>query len=163
MRAKQLILMLVLLVVGGLALGACSVNVRGNLDESLTVESQTTEAELQQWIDEAIADPLMRAFTVDMRDGHIYVSAERERYGGGQTDTLAFRLDLGVGDGHLTAAISDAQLNGQPVEEGRVALWNERIANRLERGGRRYPNSTLQSVAVGGDVVTMVWDVVPRR
>jgi hypothetical protein len=154
---KKIVLTLTVLTLAGLLLGACSVQARGNPRETMTVEGQVTEAELQGIINESLADPLIRSFTADMREGYTTVTAERERLDGSATDTLTFRLDLGVSGGHLTASISDARLNGNPIDEPRVALWNERIANRLERAAGRHPNSTLQSVTISGDVATMVW------
>jgi hypothetical protein len=76
---------------------------------------------------------------------------------------MSFRLDLGASAGHLTAAISDARLNDIPIDPARVAVWNERIANRLARSGNRNPNSALQTVTVGGETVTMVWRVETAR
>jgi hypothetical protein len=160
---KKAAITFVVLAIAGLLLGACTVQARGNPRESMIVESQVTEAELQEIINEALADPLIRSLTADMREGYVFVTAERERLDGSGTDTLTFRLDLGVGDGHLTASISDARLNGNPVDEPRVALWNERIANRLERVAGRFPNSTLESVTIGGDVTTMVWQYTNPR
>ncbi len=161
--SKKSAITFVVLTIAGLLLGACSVEARGNPRESMTVEGQVTEAELQEIIDESIADPLIRSLIADMREGYVFVTAERERLDGSATDTLTFRLDLGVGDGHLTASISDARVNGSPVDEPRVALWNERIANRLERAAGRHPNSTLQSVTIGGDIITMVWQYTNPR
>jgi len=159
MKTKQLIIMLVLLV----AVSACNINIDRNPDGSLTVESSITEADLQAEITAAIADPLVRDLTADLHDGYISVSAERKRLSSDVTDTLTFRLDLGVGDGHLTATISDAQLNDLPIEEERVALWNQRIATRLERTGRRNPNSTLQAVTISEEALTMTWHVETAR
>jgi hypothetical protein len=94
----------------------------------------------------------------------------REKYAKGykrrrilQPDTLTFRLDLGVSDGFLTATVSNAQIDGVPVEQDRVTLWNERIANRLAKAGQRRANSTLQSVSISSDAVTMVWRVETAR
>ncbi len=163
MNTKLRQVVLALLITSGLLLGACDVNVRGNPRESLTVESRITEAQMQEIIDRSIADPLIRSFVVDVRDGYVFVTAERERLDGSATDTMTFRLDLGVADGHLSATISDPRINGNPVDEPRVAYWNERIANQLERAGQRTPNTTLQSVTISADVLTMTWRVEPQR
>ena len=50
-----------------------------------------------------------------------------------------------------------------PRAEERLALWNERIANRLARAGQRNPNSTLQTVTISNDAVEMIWRVETRR
>ena len=161
--SKKIAITWVTLTVAALLLAACNVEARGNPRESMTVESRITEAELQEIIDESLADPLIRNLDVDMREGYVFVTAERERFDGSATDTMTFRLDLGVSDGHLTASISDAQLDGQPVDAERVALWNERIANRLEKAGQRRADSSLQSVSISSENVTMVWRVETAR
>ena len=160
---KTKIMVLGLLIVMGLAVSACSVEIERNADGSLTVESSMTRDALQDELEAAIADPLVREFTADLHDGYILVTSERERVMSDETDTMTFRLDLGVSDGHLTATISDAQINDLPIEEERVAVWNERTATRLERSGQRNPNSTLQAVTVSEDSVTMVWRVETPR
>jgi hypothetical protein len=163
MKGKTGLWMLVVIIVLGLAMGACSGNFEQNPDGSWAVESQTDESSIQEAIDEAIVDPLIKNITVDLREGYIFVTADRERFDGSATDTMTFRLDLGVGEGHLTASVSDVKVNGEPVDEDRVELWNERIANRLERMARRFPNSTLESLSIGGDLLTTVWRVEPRK
>jgi hypothetical protein len=162
MKTKTLIVM-VLLALVSVALSACSVNVERNPDGSLKVESSMTEASLQNEIKLAIADPLVRDLSVDLHDGYILVSGERERVGGGGSDTLGFRLDLGVSDDHLTATISDARLNDIPIEQERVSVWNERIASHLERAGQNRSNSSLQAVTISDEAVTMVWRVETKR
>jgi hypothetical protein len=42
-------------------------------------------------------------------------------------------------------------------------LWNERIANRLENFGQRRSNSSLQSVSVTSQAITMTWHVETAR
>ena len=142
---------------------ACNVNIDRNADGSLNVEANLTEETIQSELKAAIADPLIEDFSADLRDSYILVSAQRRRLSGDKTDSLGFRLDLGVNNGHLTAAISEAQINGMTIEEERLKLWNERIANRLARAGQRNPNSTLQTVAVTEDSVTMAWRVETGR
>ena len=160
---KTKIMTLVLLGVLALTVSACSVDIERNDDGSLTVESSMTEESLQDVLEDAIADPLMHDFTADLHDGYILVSAERERVMSDEIDTLTFRLDLDVSDGHLTATVSNAQLNDQPLEEERVAVWNERIVAKLERSGRRNPNSTLQTVTISEDAFMMTWRVETAR
>jgi hypothetical protein len=160
---KTKIMTLVLLGMLALMASACSVDIERNDDGSLTVESSMTEESLQDVLEDAIADPLTRNFTADLHNGYVLVTSERERVMSDEVDTLTFRLDLGVSEGHLTATVSDAQLNDQPLEEERVEIWNERIAAKLERSGRRNPNSTLQSVTISDDAVTMTWRIETAR
>ncbi len=152
-----------LAVLAGLLLGACQANITRNPDGSLRVETTMTGAAIQTEVQAAIEDSQFQDVTVDLQSGYILVSGERQRLEGGQTDTLSFRLDLGVQDGILTALVSDAQINGKPVEADRVSRWNERIADRLTRAGQRHANSTLQSVTVTAEAVTMVWRVETGR
>lgn len=160
---KTKIMVLGLLMVMGLAVSACSVEIERNADGSLSVESSMTGDALQDELEAAIADPLVREFTADLHDGYILVTSERERVMSDEVDTMTFRLDLGVSDGHLTATVSDALLNDLPIEEERVAVWNERIATKLGRSGQRNPNSTLQAVTVSEDAVTMTWRIETSR
>lgn len=143
--------------------GACNVSINRNTDGSLSVEASISETAIQAEIEAALNDPLIQELSVDLQDGYILVTGERRRISGSQTDTLSFRLDLGVKDGHLSAVVSEAQIDGIPIDEARVKVWNQRIANRLERAGQRNPNSTLQSVTVTPDAVKMTWRVETRR
>lgn len=163
MEIKRRIPAIGLMVAMGVLAVACSANLKRNPDGSLTLETTMTEESLQAEIQAAIADPLIRDFRVELRDGYIVVSGERKRALSDQSDTMSFRLDLGVGDGHLTAVISEVQLNGLPIEEARVAVWNERIATRLEQAGKSNPDSSLQAVTVGDDAITMAWRIETRR
>ena len=77
-------------------------------------------------------------------------------------DALTFRLDLGVSSSQLTASISDAQLDGVPVEQNRVDHWNQTLANRIAIVGQKNPNSSLKSVNITPAAVTMTWNVTKR-
>ena len=147
----------------GALVSGCTANITRNADGSLTVETSMTAESLQAEIQAAIADPLIENLTVQLEQGYINVNGERKRLNSDQTDTLTFRLDLGVSNGHLTATISNALIDGQAVEANRVALWNERIANRLENFGQRRSDSSLQSVNVTSEAITMTWHVETAR
>jgi osmotically-inducible protein OsmY len=159
---KLFTLFLLVGLLGALVSG-CAATITRNADGSLTVETTMTGESLQSEIQAAIADPLIENMTVQLKQGYIDVSGERKRLNSGQIDMLTFRLDLGVSDGHLTATISNALLDGKAVEADRVALWNERIANRLEQFGQRRSNSSLQSVNVTSEAITMTWHVETAR
>jgi hypothetical protein len=105
----------------------------------------------------------MRNFAVELQAGYITVSAERGRAIGDKTDTVKFRLDLGVQDGHLTAVISDALLNDEPLDSAYADVWNERMATQLERAGKQNANSSLQAVEVTTNSLTMVWRIETWR
>lgn len=155
----QTLAILTLAALLSLLLSACQATITRNADGSLRVETTMTEAALQDEIQAALADPLIQSVTVDLQSGYALVSGVRKRLNSDQTDTLTFRLDLGVHEGVLTATVSDARIDGLAVEPERVALWNERIANRLEKASQRRPSSTLQEVSIGSEAVTMVWRV----
>ena len=155
--SKKLSLMLVLLL---FLTSACKANISRNNDGSLDVETSITQQELQGVISASIADPLIKDLTASLQSGYVLVSGTRERLNDpGKTDTLSFRLDLGVSNGQLTTRISNAQLDGVPLEQDRVDHWNETIANRLSMIGTRNPNSTLKTVAITPASVTMTWTV----
>jgi len=155
----------IILIVGLFAtlVSSCSANIARNEDGSLTVQTSMTAESLQAEIQAAIADPLIEELTVQLQSSYIDVNGTRKRLNSDQTDTLTFRLDLGVSDGHLTATISNALLDGQTIGADRVANWNERIANRLENFGKRRPNSRLQSVSVTSETIEMLWRVETAR
>jgi hypothetical protein len=141
-------------------LSACRANISRNGDGSLTVETSITQQELQAVITSSIADPLVKNVTVSLQSGYINVSGERQRLNdASKTDMFTFRLDLGVNNGQLTSTISNAQLDGKPIEQARVDNWNQTIANRLARIGQKNPNATLQSVSVTTVGVSMTWIV----
>ena len=141
-------------------LSACQRNVSRNSDGSFTVETSVSQQELQTAITAAIADPLIKDLTVSLQTGYVLVSGTRERLNDpSKTDTLSFRLDLGVSNGQLTTSISNALLDNVAIEQSRVDHWNETIANRIAILGQKNPNSTLKSVVITPSAVTMTWNV----
>lgn len=151
------------LLMATMALSACSIEITRNEDGSLRLEGDMDEHELESELALAIKDPLVQNLDVDVRDDAIFASGQRRHPDNSGVDTLAFRLDLGVRDGSLTATISEATVNGESIEAWRVESWNERLASRLERAAGRRPNSTLQSVSLEDDAVTMAWRIETPR
>jgi len=124
------------------------------------VDTTISQQELQNAISAAIADPLIKNVTVTLQSGNILVTGERQRLNdASKTDALTFRLDLGVSNGQLTSSISNALLDGKPLEQNRVDNWNQTIANRIARIGQKNPNTTIQSVGITPATVTMTWKV----
>jgi len=157
MKTKYLFPLLLVIV---LSLSACNRNITRNGDGSADVETTITQQELQVTINASIADPLIQELTVSLQQGYILVSGTRERLNdSSKTDTLSFRLDLGVSNGQLTSTISNAQFDGFTVEQNRLDLWNTTIANRITRLAQKSPNTTLKSVGVTSSAVTMAWTV----
>jgi hypothetical protein len=139
-----------------LFLSACKADVSRNSDGSITIETTVSQEDLQDVITASIADPLVKDVTVSFQQGYVLVSGERARLNdNSRTDTLSFRFDMGVANGQLTTLISDAKLDGIPIEQDRVDLWNERINNRLARQPQR--NTTLQSLLITPEAITMAW------
>ncbi len=154
---------LFLLILAALLLSACQLRASRNSDGTATVEATISQQELQDVITAAIADPLVQSVTVSLQSGYVLVAGERQRLNdNSKTDALSFRLDLGVNDSYLTAAISDAQLDGVSIEQSRVDEWSTRISNRLSIIGQKNANSSLQSVSITPEAVTMTWLVIPR-
>ena len=151
----------VLAIILMLTLSACKANVSRNDDGSLSVETSVTQAQLQEIISSSIADPLIKSLTVTLQQGYVSVIGERERLNNAsKTDSMSFRLDLGVSNGELTASISDAQIDGVSIEQNRVDHWNQTIANRIANIGSRNENAKLQSVSITPEQVLMTWTVV---
>lgn len=140
-------------------MSACTIGVDRNPDGSLRVDVNLPEATIQDEIDRGLNDPLIQDLRADLRQGYIFVTADRKRVQSDEVDQLTFRLDLGANDGNLTASISDVQINGTAADPAYVSVWNQRLANRLEKAGRRNPNATLQSVTISADAVVFVWRI----
>ena len=154
---RKLSILFVVLVV---FLSACRANISRNQDGSLTVETTIGQQKLQQAITASIADPLIKEMNVSLQSGYILVTGQRQRLKDStRTDSLSFRLDLGVSNGQLTASISDAQLDGAPVDQARLDHWNQMIASRIVILGKKNPNSSLESVSVTTETVSMTWKV----
>ena len=162
MMRRTWLLMAALLLVA-FALGACTIGVDRNPDGSLRVDVSLPEATIQSEIDQGLNDPLIQSLQADLREGYIFVTADRKRVQSNDVDQLTFRLDLGARDGSLTAAISDVKINGKAANPDYVSVWNERLANRLQNAGRRNPDSTLQSVTITGNAVEFVWRIETAR
>ncbi|HMB23459.1 MAG TPA: hypothetical protein VKP08_11535 [Anaerolineales bacterium] len=157
---KQLAILSIILV---FLLSACKTNVSRNQDGSFDVKTTISQQELQQAITESLADPLVKDVTVSLQSGYVLVSGNRARLNDpAKMDALTFRLALGVSAGQLSASISDAQLDGKPIEQNRLDHWNQTIANRIAIVAQKNPNSSLKSVAVAPDAVTMTWNVTKR-
>ncbi len=163
MRSKPVQLLLFFLASLGLILTSCSMAIERNADGSLRVETFMTAEDLQSEIDSALADPLIQEITVDLHPGYATAFVVRKRLAGSETDTMSFRLDLGAERGHLTAEISETEINDFPLNPEWAAVWNERIAQRLERAGRRNPNSSLEEVTLDAGGMAMVWRVETAR
>jgi hypothetical protein len=148
----------IFLLIVALLLSACERNISRNNDGSFDIETTISQQELQDVISASIADPLIKELTVSLQSGYVLVSGTRERLNdSSKTDTLNFHLDLGVSNGQLTSSISDVQLDGAPIEQSRIDHWNQTIANRIAIIGQKNPNSTLKSVLITPNAVTMTW------
>jgi hypothetical protein len=158
--SKKLSILFVVLIPLVFSLSACRANISRNEDGSLSVETTIGQQELQEAITASIADPLIKELNVSLQSGYILVTGQRQRLNeASKTDTLAFRLDLGVGNGQVTATISNAQLDGVPVEQNRVEHWNQTIASRLVILGKKRPNSSIEALSVTPEAVNMTWKV----
>ena len=139
---------------------ACKANISRNNDGSFDVETTISQQELQDIVSASIADPLIKDLTVSLQSRYVLVSGTRERLNDpGKTDTLGFRLDLGVSNGQFTSSISDTQLDGVPIEQNRIDHWNEMISNRLAILGNKNSNNALKSVVITPESVSMTWTV----
>lgn len=153
--------MSILLIVLVVLLSACKASISRSQDGSFDVETTLSQQELQEAITASIADPLINEITVSLQTGYMLVAGSRTRLNdAGKADTLSFRLDLGVSNGQLTALISNAQLDGVPVEQNRTDHWNQTLANRIASMGQKNPKSTLKSVNISPTAVTMTWNTI---
>ncbi len=150
-----------LCILGLIALwvSGCRVGIKRGDDGALRFTTSVSEEKLQAGLAAAIADPATQNLTIDLRDGDALITGQRKRDKSDQFDTLSFRLVLSVQDGHLQAAISDVQINGKSVYGDAVDAWSEQIAGWIEQLGQERANSTLESVKIADDKITMVWRV----
>jgi hypothetical protein len=146
-----------------LLISACSIDLSRNPDGSVGVEVLMPEESVQEELSAGLTNPLIRDLAVELHDGYAQVTGERERPMGDGVDQFSFELRLGVEDGHLAATISDAKLNGYPVDAARVGVWNEHMAARLARSGRRHPNAELLSVRITEEGLSLHWRVETAR
>jgi hypothetical protein len=153
----------ILLLIALVLLAGCAVDISRNPDGSLRVEAEIPQAALEAEIRAAISDPMVESVSVDLHDGYLRAETTRRRLASSQLDTMSFRLDLGVSDGHMTAFISDVQVNGWTPAASAIQEWNERIASNLERAGRESENSELTEVTVTPQAVMLVWRVETTR
>jgi hypothetical protein len=155
MKTKQLLVFSLVLF---LFTSACRANFSRNNDGTLTAETTISQEELQETINDSIADPLITELNVTLQSGYATVTGQRQRLNdASKTDSLSFRLDLGVSNGKLTATISNALLDDHALEQSRLDRWNETIANRISRAGAKNSNSSLQTVNITPDAVTLTW------
>ncbi len=155
---KKTFLILSVFALAAVLLSACQYNVRRNGDGTASVETVISQQEVQDAVSAAIADPLVQNVTVSLQSGYVLVTGERQRLNdSSKTDALTFRLDLGVSDGHLTATISDALLDGVALDQARVGEWSARISNRLSQVGQHSERASLQAVSISPEAVTMTW------
>ncbi|MDX2345165.1 MAG: hypothetical protein QNL12_16325 [Acidimicrobiia bacterium] len=153
--------MMILVAVAAFALvaGACSIDVERNEDGSLELETVLTEDSLKNEISKGIDDPQVNYLTIDMKIGHALVAMERVRDSGIGVDEISFRVDLRVADGHLAADVTEAVWNEFPIPQDLVDIWNEELAAGLEKEGKKDPDSTLLSVELTENALTMQWHV----
>ncbi len=157
---KKMSLVLSVFVLTAVLLSACQYNVRRNGDGTASVETVISQQEVQDAVSAAIADPLVQNVTVSLQSGYVLVTGERQRLNdNSKADALSFRLDLGVSDGHLTATLSDALLDGAALDQARVDEWSARISSRLSQVGQHSERASLQAVVISPESVTMTWVV----
>lgn len=152
-----------LMLVLGLSISACSFNVERNEDGSWTITGHVSEAEISDLLNDVINNPQVQNVNVQFHSGYMTASVEFTNVAGTHVDTMTFRMDAGVKDGHLDLVMSDVRWNGDPAQDARVAEWNANLAAALEKGGQRHPNSQLEAVTITDSDMTLVWHAEGRR
>ncbi|NJL95187.1 MAG: hypothetical protein HC915_16450 [Anaerolineae bacterium] len=155
---------LLLLLIGALTLSACNFEVDRNDDGSLSIIGTADEAAIIDAVQQSIQRPDLNDVQVDLRQGNLFVTAQRLATDGSPEAQLTFILTLGVVNGRLAATISDVQtMNLGAIDAARVAEWNARLSDRLERAGQRSVDTTLQAVRVTEEGIVMEWRRETRR
>jgi len=149
---KNRMLLAGLLAAFSLLATACQLDVERNADGSLQIEAIIAEADIASEIGLGIADdPNAESVTVDLKDGYALVEAVGKNDFGTRTETVSFRLELFVVDGHLGATVTDAVWNGIDIPDELVEMWNEELAWELEQSAKEDPDSTLSAVDITED------------
>ncbi len=138
--------MLVAVAAFALFAGACSIDVARNDDGSLNIETVLTEESLANELAKGIDDPNVISMSVDMKDGYALVDMEAKREFGSGTDTVSFKVEMFVVDGHLGVDVTEAVWNDIPIPQELTDLWNEELAAQLEKDAKKDPDSTLVAV-----------------
>jgi hypothetical protein len=141
-----------LLAAFSLVATACQLDVERNTDGSLQIQAIIEEADIATELGFAISDdPDAESVTVDLKDGYALIEAVGKNDFGTRTETVSFRLELSVVDGHLGAEVSDAVWNDIEIPVELVELWNEELAAELEASAKEDPDSTLAEVEITED------------
>lgn len=147
------------LVALGLLLSACSIRLDRQPDGSLRMETSMTQEQISTEIRLAISDPTVNDLKVELRNGYIQVTGSRQRPSGSSSDNLTFRMDIKASGGKLSVVVSQAMLNGSPMDKEIIEQWNERIARQLERSAFRNPNASAQSVGITPEAISFVYRI----
>ena len=163
MMFSRKIVFIGLFVVLALSVSACNISAERNADGTWTITGHTTEAEVSNLLRDAITNDQVQNVAVQFHNGYMTGSADFTNSSGSHVDTMTFRIDAGVKDQHLDLVLSDVLWNGDPMKDARVTGWNQRLATALERAGQKNPNSSLISVTITENDLTMVWHAEGRR
>lgn len=153
------IIMLVAVAAFALVAGACSIDVARNDDGSLQIDTVLTEESLANELAKGIDDPNVEHMAVDMKNGYALVDIEAKRDSGVGVDTISFRVDVFVDDGHLGVNVTEAVWNDVPIPQELTDIWNEELAAELEADAKEDPDSTLIAVEISEDALTMEFRV----
>ncbi len=135
------------LAVLGLFAGACQLDVERNTDGSLQIEAVISEADIANEI--ALGMQAEEGnVTVDLRNGYALIEATGPTQDNPFTESVSFRMELFVVDGHLGAEVSNAKWNDIDIPPAMVEVWNEELAKELEEGAKEDPDSTLVAVEI---------------
>jgi hypothetical protein len=136
----------------------CLILLLALLGSVMAFELVITEEELQNAIEEGIVDPNVTFVEVDIATGVIHFTGIRTRPATGIEDVLTMDIYLEVGDDHhIEISVEDAMINGFGIDEGRLEIWNDRIARGIERftGSQQ---GMLQRVTVGSNEIALTWE-----
>lgn len=132
---------------------ACSLDVERNADGSLGVDAVMTEASIEAEIER---NPQNETATVDIADGAMVVQVDRIERNGTEA-TVTFRADIGLRDGELVVAVSDAEYDGFAIPQSLVDVWNAELAQAIERASNRHPDASLVSITLDDGQIVSEW------
>lgn len=115
-------------------------NPAGGVDVSLTL----SEAEVNSALTEALnisANPLLRDPQVDFQPGKIVINGSHGKRDGSGVVSGSVTVEITIVDGKLKANIISATIEGYDVSDGRVARFNEELANIFAKRAERDHNN----------------------
>lgn len=159
MKLRILLVLIAALTLAGCRRGTIQIQPNGADGASVTVT--WTEADVNAAVQDALTasgNPLLRNPKVDLQNGQIAVTGERDRVNGG-TVQGSFTLTLTAQNGTILPQISAVNVDGVTVNDQTVTALNDRLRDAFNRRANQTRRVTVQSVTITDSSVQVVAEV----